>query len=601
MQPELDHDGQTAPIDLADLEEDVRRGRIPGDARLRHAPWTGEWFRPLREIDALRDALDAPEARFAAWLRAPHFPWVTLGMATLVALAGLVQGLVASGRLDFEPLRTAFDLAPVGFDELILAGHWWTPWTSQLVHRGPMHLLPNIGVIAYMGYRVEKACGPGATLLVAASSVATGTLAICLLETLPAVGSSVLGFGLWGAVLALGFRMGDTLAHLRARGRYGFGSLPIFALLYAASLFNPGATHVGHLFGLVGGGAMAMVVASESLAPRRRVLGVGLRNAALAALVALVPMLTGPLLGRVPALLARPAEAVTVDAAGVTLDLPWRMTRYELRVLGMPGWTTSPNSRAVLYVDLVALREGADLQAALAEEWGRALEGELRPVPAAEAPAGWQAFAWQLHDPATGAPVDRIEERCLVRGRSVLRLGYRLDAAAEPARQALYDTVLDTARVSEPPTLSEARERLLRNPASPRMRYELARELARMADDGELAEADSLLGGLSERQDDWAWDAARLRLELWARLSARQGRDFRGGGAALAEAQAWVQGWLLRAPPLDDQIHRPGVEILVHTGACDAARSHARALVERGEASRSLGEDLLATVDAGCP
>lgn len=599
MQAWLDHDGQVAPIDLADLEDDLRRGRVPVGARLRYEPWTGDQALPIAQIPQLADAFEAPEACFVSWLRRPGVAWAWALLTGAISAVGAAQLMVRLGVLRDERVLAFFDAAPVGFDELLMAGQWWTPWSSQLSHSGPMHLLPNLGVIAYMGYRVERAYGPASLVLISVVSVATGSLAICLLEDLPAVGSSILGFGLWGAVLAIGFRMGDALSQQRVRGRYGFGSLPIFALLFASTLFTPQATHVGHAFGLFGGMAAAMVLASEAFEPQRQRLRAMLGNLSLAAFVVVLLSIGAPLLGGVTAVTGWPSERVEVEGVGATIDLPDRMAEHPARALGMQAWSTSVNSRAVVFVGLVALRAEVEAAEALAAQWADAVDGELRPVEPGSRWPQWQDHAWEVVDPDTGRVIDRIEEHVLARGSTLLRAGWRLDAPAEPNRQALYDHVLGSLVVGEPPTVVEARERLERNPSSPRMQYELARELALMAAADDLGEADGLLGGLAERDDGWAWDAVRLRLELWARASRRQGADFQGGGEGLAQAQGFVLRWLERAPPLDDQIHRPGVEVLVNTGACDQARAHAEGLRDRGEASQPLGDELLAVV-AGC-
>ena len=85
--PYLNRGGDTAPVDLNDLDDDIRWGRVPGSARLRYPPWTGERFLALDEISELADALDSPGARLAATLRSAPFPWASTGFSALLLAA----------------------------------------------------------------------------------------------------------------------------------------------------------------------------------------------------------------------------------------------------------------------------------------------------------------------------------------------------------------------------------------------------------------------------------------------------------------------------------------------------------------------------------
>ena len=85
-----DAEGVT-PIDIADLEEDLRQGRISAAFALKYEPWTGEEFRRLREIPELREALDSPNACFAQNLRNPPFPRSSTCLSALILLTGLLN------------------------------------------------------------------------------------------------------------------------------------------------------------------------------------------------------------------------------------------------------------------------------------------------------------------------------------------------------------------------------------------------------------------------------------------------------------------------------------------------------------------------------
>ena len=64
MEAELDQDGQVRRVDVAELEDEIRRGQVSGRAKLRYAPWTGEDWVPIDEIAELVDALASPDACF---------------------------------------------------------------------------------------------------------------------------------------------------------------------------------------------------------------------------------------------------------------------------------------------------------------------------------------------------------------------------------------------------------------------------------------------------------------------------------------------------------------------------------------------------------
>ena len=192
---------------------------------------------------------------------------------------------------------------------LFRSGAWWTPWTSQLLHADVAHLVTNLPVVAYCGYRVERALGTGGLAVVGAAAVMGGTLAVTLMSALPVVGASILAFGFWGAQIAVGFRAHEPMPG-EARGFYGWGNLVLFLPLFLASLFGAGVSHAGHVGGLLGGVLAASLVGAESFVPASRVATRRTANLRLAALLAAAPMLLGPVAARLAPMLALPEESV---------------------------------------------------------------------------------------------------------------------------------------------------------------------------------------------------------------------------------------------------------------------------------------------------
>lgn len=576
---ELRRGGETLLVDVLDLEQEVRQARAFAEEELRYGPWTGDTFRRLGDIPALAPAFDAADARFAAWVRAKRSPWLTLIAVLGVALAGaLQQGVTAAWGVGPDGPRWVASVVlagATGYEPLLLDGGWWTPWTAELLHAGGVHLAMNLPILAYCGFRVERALGPAATAVVAAAAVAGGTALVTLFGALPVIGASIVAYGLWGAQIAVGFRAGDAMPP-GFRGFYGWGNLVLFVPLFVSGLGVEGVSHLGHVGGLLGGVVAAALVPAETFAPRARVRGVQGLAWAMAAALAVAPSLVGLAMARMPAALAWPGETVEAPETGVRLRLPWRMAARQGWMGGMPAWVVSPNGRAPVWVGMARLADReTPLPELLADSLEHAFAETPEPIEAPPSPVpGWDAYAWRLRG-ADGAERGRVVEVVRVRGETVWRAGYRVDANADPSRgrEALYRWILGTLEAADPPALVEARRKHTKYPDEPKLAYEAAVELVRV---GETAEADAVLAALTTRSDGWAWDAARLRLRAWALDAAWPG-----------DAD-WVLAWLARAPANDTGIHGPGLRWLAEHGRCDAAMEHLGALRAAGADDRTM-------------
>jgi rhomboid protease GluP len=593
--PYLSLGGDPSPVDLNDLDDDIRRGRVPPAAKLRYPPWTGERFVPLGEIPALAEALDSPGARLAQHFRTGPFPRLSTALSLLLIVAAVLQAaasLISLGPLSEPLLRFFYVESAVGYEPLLLDGRWWSPLTSQLVHDGPEHFLPNLAVLGYTGYRVERALGSGFAV-VAAASLLVPALLVSLLTPAPVVGSSLLGYGLFGAMLSIGFRFGDSIPEGWRRS-YGFSNLWLFALLFISSLGGENTSHWGHIGGFIGGGLAGFFVPSEVLAGRARAQQVRWRNLGVAAALAAAPGLLGLALGHVPLLAFGAPQPVELVNQGISLEVPARLMveaedkrlpvlpgqpepefiPYTRTVSGLPAWSTSPDSPQLVFAGRSRVRGEPPGWEDRGETWRRTLGGQLAEA-AAPAPKGegWTAHALELDGvEALGDVSVRVVEHHKLEGQWLARLGYVVVLrGGEPGpRGEAFRAVLDSATLGEIPAVVKAREDHERNPRSAKLALEYARQLSFA---GRLEEADAIWAAQIEAGGGKVGEAVAWRLSTWADHPERFD----------APEPAWFEPWLTQQVYLGD-----GLRWLVARGRCEAARGHLEALEEPPEAFVAL-------------
>lgn len=411
----------------AELEEELRRGRLPDSVHVQHPEWTGEGFAPAREVAALREVLASEEARACAWLRRPAITWATVALCALVALVGFAQGVAtllgANDRL--------VDFAALGFERTVLDRAWWTPYTAAVTHIGFGHLAVNAPLLAYCGYRTERVLGASGLAAVLGGSLLGSTVAILRWSDLPVVGASTLAYGLWGAQIAIGFRFGRLLPP-ELQSRYGVGNLVLFLPMAFMSLFDgPGVSLVGHAGGLVGGSLAAVLC---------RPLGSALgRRLAVASLVATA------CLPFTPASAWAGGWLMTPVSEQASILLPARWAGHVGRWYGMHAWS-SGDRYPVFAGTFVAEEVGpGGLGAREQATWGQWLRGAASATEdgdTVEVVVANDEEPWRL--------VERVVEHDGMRTRA----GYLLPPACEApgscaGRRALGDAVLASLAVSK--------------------------------------------------------------------------------------------------------------------------------------------------------
>ncbi|MBC7462722.1 MAG: rhomboid family intramembrane serine protease [Actinobacteria bacterium] len=139
----------------------------------------------------------------------------------------------------------------------VAAGEYYRILTVALVHGGIMHLGFNMYALLVLGNPIEYAFGKARFLSIFFISLITGSLASLAFNPVnqPSVGASGALFGLFGAFVIVGRRIG---ADVKA-------TLVIIGINFGISFVVPGVDWHAHLGGLLGG------VVASSLLLRRRV------------------------------------------------------------------------------------------------------------------------------------------------------------------------------------------------------------------------------------------------------------------------------------------------------------------------------------------
>jgi membrane associated rhomboid family serine protease len=145
-------------------------------------------------------------------------------------------------------LEYEFALYGVAIDN----GQWYRLLTVALVHGGWLHLLFNMLALLSLGLTVENYLGRNKYIFLLLTSLLFGSITSFLFNPLNsiAVGSSGMIFGLFGALLVMGKRMGANL-------KEGLG---LIALNLVIPFVIPGIDWKAHLGGLIGG-ALATTLA----------------------------------------------------------------------------------------------------------------------------------------------------------------------------------------------------------------------------------------------------------------------------------------------------------------------------------------------------
>jgi membrane associated rhomboid family serine protease len=132
---------------------------------------------------------------------------------------------------------------------VLQGGQWWRIVTSAFLHAGLLHIGVNMLSLWYLGRFIEYAMGSWRMLLVYVVSMIGSGLGIVYLSPplQPTLGASGAIFGLFGALFAIGFKLGRPGMEL-VKANVG-----ILVLNLIMTFTIPGISKAAHVCGLLAG------------------------------------------------------------------------------------------------------------------------------------------------------------------------------------------------------------------------------------------------------------------------------------------------------------------------------------------------------------
>jgi len=145
-------------------------------------------------------------------------------------------------------------------------GQWYRVITGAFLHGGLAHVSLNMIALYQLGLFVETLLGSWRMLAIYSISLLGGGLAVVYFDPQnPTVGASGAIFGLFGALLAIGLRLGERGRSLIAQ------TVPILILNLVFTFAVPFISKAGHLGGLISGFLAGLVLFAMRAAPAQPV------------------------------------------------------------------------------------------------------------------------------------------------------------------------------------------------------------------------------------------------------------------------------------------------------------------------------------------
>ncbi|MFN2460550.1 MAG: rhomboid family intramembrane serine protease [Candidatus Velthaea sp.] len=136
------------------------------------------------------------------------------------------------------------------FGPAVAAGEWWRIVTGEFLHGGWLHIATNMIALYQVGTFVEMLYGSRRMALIYAVSIAgSGAVVLLFNFNVPTVGASGAIFGLFGALLAAGLRLGKPGRQLVQQS----SMIIVLNLGLGLTVFRGIVSNAGHLGGLAAG------------------------------------------------------------------------------------------------------------------------------------------------------------------------------------------------------------------------------------------------------------------------------------------------------------------------------------------------------------
>lgn len=134
------------------------------------------------------------------------------------------------------------------YGPLVLRGEWWRLITAAFLHGGVLHLGMNMIALANVGSPVEQIYGPKRFLAIYFFAALSGTICDLLFGyTQVSLGASGAIYGLFGALVAIGLRLGPPGRRLIK------AVFPVIAINFLLTFALPFIDRRAHLGGFFGG------------------------------------------------------------------------------------------------------------------------------------------------------------------------------------------------------------------------------------------------------------------------------------------------------------------------------------------------------------
>jgi len=189
----------------------------------------------------------------AVWTRRPTFTYVFFGFNILI----FVLMALAGGSTN-ELTLLAFGVKD---NAEIARGQWWRFITPIFIHIGLLHLVFNSYALWVVGPQVEKLYGPARfVILYLLTGIAGVWGSYYYHPNIQSAGASGAIFGLFGILLAFGFRYRDSIPPFFKRA-VGTGVLPVIVLNLIIGFSLSGVVdNAAHVSGLLAGAALGALV-----------------------------------------------------------------------------------------------------------------------------------------------------------------------------------------------------------------------------------------------------------------------------------------------------------------------------------------------------